>query len=116
MRGREAVGGGDRCIASTQGHDFALADFSERLGSTPDKTGIALVLHERGTALGLPAAGFEVEEYLKRGCDVCGRTRHIETDGAVLGEAMALAAQLLQFLGSPPATPHSLRHPPPTPP
>ena len=72
----------------------------ERLGRTPDKAGIALVLHERGPALRLPAAGLEVEEYLERGCDVCGRTRHIEMDGAVLGQAMALAAQFLEFLGS----------------
>ena len=48
--------------------------------------------------LAFPAAGFQRQEHLDRGCDVRGRARHLETDLAVLGQPVALAAQLLQFL------------------
>jgi hypothetical protein len=90
----------DRRIARPQRHDLALAAGSERRGRAPDKGCIAVVLDQRGAAAGFPAAGFESQKYLDRGCDFRRRARHIETDGAVLGQPMALAAQFLQFLGT----------------
>ena len=48
--------------------------------------------------LAFPAAGFERQECLDRASDVFGCPRDIEMHGAVLGQAMALAAQFLQFL------------------
>jgi len=91
---------GDRRIAGAQRHDFALTAFGECRGGAADKSGVACVLHQRGAALGLPAAGFQIKETLECGCDVVGRARHVEAYGAVLGEALTLAAQFLQFLGA----------------
>ena len=77
-----------------------LAGLRKRRGGAADKGRIAGVLSERGAALALPAAGFQFQEDLDRRCDVSWRARDVELDGAVLGEPVALAAQLLQFLGA----------------
>ena len=77
-----------------------MAGFRERFRRAADETGIAVVLQQRGTALGFPAGGFEAEESLEGRCDVFGLARHIETDGAVLRQPVALATQFLQFLGA----------------
>ena len=62
------------------------------------KLGIAVVLLQRGAALAFPAGGFQRQEYLDRGCDLPRGARHLETDLAVLGQPVALAAQFLEFL------------------
>src|ERR1700726_1356256 len=90
-------GGGDRRLTGAQGDDLALAGLSERCCGAADKGGIALILSERGAALALPAARLQCHEGLDRGCDLVGRARHVETDSAVFGKAMALPAQLFQF-------------------
>ena len=58
------------------------------------------MLLERGAALAFPAGGFQRQEYLERGGDLVRRARHLETDFAVFGEAVALAAQFLELLRS----------------
>ena len=63
-------GGGDRRVAGAQRHDFALAAFGERHGGAADKAGVAVVLRQRGAALGLPAAGLQRQEILDRARDL----------------------------------------------
>src|SRR5258708_33510042 len=94
----EHDGSGARRAAGTQAHDLAWAGLSKRDSGAPDKAGIAAVLHQCRAALRLPAAGFEVEEYLDRRSDLFSRARHIEMNVAMLGKPVALAAQFLQFL------------------
>src|ERR1700720_3964564 len=90
--------GCDRRIAGMQRHDFALAGLGETFGGAPDKAGIAVVLPERGAALAFPAARFECKENLDGRRDRVLCPRHLETNRAVLGEAIALPAQFLQLL------------------
>ena len=90
--------GGDRGVAGPQRHDLAFAGFGECGRGAADKAGIAVVLQQRGAALGFPAAGLEGEESLDGWRNVFGCARHIETDGAVLGQPVALAAQFFQLL------------------
>ena len=92
--------GRHRRVAGAQRHDLALAGLRERRGGAADKGRIAGVLSERGAALALPAAGFQLQEGLERRGDIAWLAGDVELDGAVLGEAVALAAQLLQFLGA----------------
>ena len=92
--------GRDRRIACPQRHDLALAAFGERHGGAADKSGVALALDHGGAALSPPSRGFQGEKNLKGGRDVCGRARRVEMDLAMLGKAMALAAQFLQFPGA----------------
>ena len=91
--------GGDGRISRAQGHDLALADGGQRGGGVPDKTGVAGVLHQRRAARAFPAAGFQRQKILDRGADLVRRARDLEMHGAVFGEAMALTAQFLEFLG-----------------
>ncbi len=79
--------------------DFKLTGFGERGRGAPDKGGIAIVLDQRGAALSLPAAGLQSQEVLERGGDFLACARDVEPDGAMLGQTVALAAQLLQLLG-----------------
>ena len=48
--------------------------------------------------LALPAAGLQHQERFDRGGHFGRRARHVEVDGAVFGEAIALAAQFFQLL------------------
>ena len=91
--------GGNRRLASAQQNDLALAGCGERHRGAADEGGIALVLHQRGAALGLPAAGFDLQEHLDRGRDALGRARDVKTHRPMLGKPVTLTAQLLQFLG-----------------
>ena len=50
--------------------------------------------------VGLPAAGFQRQECFERGRDLFGCARDVETDRAMLGQAMALAAQFFELLGA----------------
>ena len=67
--------GGHRRLAGPQRHDLALAGGRERRRGAADEAGIAVVLHQRGAALGFPAAGFQLQEGLDRGGDVVRRAR-----------------------------------------
>src|SRR5258707_1308472 len=89
-----------RRTPGVQRHDLALARRCEAFGGATDKGRIAGVLPERRAALALPAAGFQFQEGLDRRCDIPGLARDVEPDGAVLGEAVAPAAPLLQFLAA----------------
>ena len=71
--------GGNRRIARAQRYDLALVRCRERGGCAANKTGIAIVLRQRGAARAFPAAGFQRQEGLERGRDVLGRTRDLET-------------------------------------
>ncbi len=84
--------GRHRRAAGEQHHDLALARRGEVGSGAADKTGIAIVLQERGAALGFPARGFQGQEYFDRGRDLLWRARYLETDFAVLGQPVALAA------------------------
>ena len=81
-----------------QRHDLALAGLGKRRGRAAYKGRVTIILPKRGAALRLPATGLQGQECLQRACHFRGRARDVETDGAMLGEAVALAAQLLQFL------------------
>ena len=83
---------GDRRVCGAQRHDLALAGGGKRCRRLPDEPDIAVMLHQRGAARAFPAAGFQREKYLHRCCDGLGRARHVEANGALLGEAIALAA------------------------
>ena len=61
---------------------------------------IARMLDQRGAALAFPATGLELQECFERRPDLVGLARDREGDGPVLFEAMALATQLLEFLGA----------------
>ena len=92
--------GRDRRVAGMERDDLALAGLGQRRGGATDEGGVTFVLQKRGAARALPAAGFECEEGFERGCDVSLRSGNFKTNGAVPGEAVALPAQLLQFLGA----------------
>src|SRR5262249_12474276 len=92
--------GGDRRCSAAQGDDLALAGLGERWYGAANEGGIACVLGERGAALALPAAGFELQEGFERRSRRLGCARDLEGDGAVPFEAAALTAQLLELLRS----------------
>src|SRR5665647_3828085 len=87
--------GRDRRVAGVERHDLALAGLGERGRGAPDKSGVAVILDQRGAALSLPAPGFQLQKHLERGGDLLAGPRNVETDGAMFGQPMALAAQLL---------------------
>ena len=91
---------GHRRFAGPQRHDLALAGLGQRRGSATDESRVAIVLAERGAALALPAAGLQHQEWFNRGADVGRRPRHVEMDGAVFGEAIALTAQFVGLFGT----------------
>src|SRR3954469_4133519 len=92
--------GGHRLRAGAKGDDLALRGFCQRGNGAPDEDCIAGMLDQRGSALALPATGFELQKYLERRPDLVGAARDIEHDGAVFFEAMPLAAQLLELFGA----------------
>ena len=92
--------GRHRHLAGAQRHDLAIAGFRKPDGGAADKGGIADILQQRGAALGLPAGGFQFKEDFRRGGDFVRRARNVKTHRAMLGEAVALAAQFFQFLGA----------------
>ncbi len=73
----------DRRSAGPKRHDLALAGLGERRRGAPDKTGIAVVLDQRGAALAFPAAGLQHQECFERGRDFLARARDFKMDGAV---------------------------------
>ena len=74
--------------------------FGQALRGTADEAQIAFALSQRGAALTLPAAGFQRQKNLNRAGDLVGRAGDRKPHRAVLGEAVALAPQLLQLLGA----------------
>src|SRR5579863_7339206 len=90
----------NRRVAGVKRYDFALAGFGEPLRGTADEIGIAFALFERGAAPRLPAAGLKVKENLDRAADVGHAARDLEAHRADFGKPVALAPQLLQFLGA----------------
>ena len=92
--------GRHRHLAGAQRHDFAIAGFRKPDGGAADEGGIANILQQRGAAPGFPAGGFQFKEDFRRRRDFVRRARNVKTNRAVLGEAVALAAQFLQLLGA----------------
>ena len=87
-------------VAGAQRDDLALRGFGQRRNGAADEGRIAFMLDQRGAALALPAAGFELQECFERGPTSSGLRATSKRDGAVLCEAMALPAQLLELLGA----------------
>src|SRR3984957_8943464 len=92
--------GGNRRFAGMHGHDFALAGFGEATRRAADEAQIAFALPKRGAAFTLPATGFQREKNLNRLGDLLGRAGDRKPHLTMLGEAVALAPQLLQLLGA----------------
>ena len=92
--------GGNRGLPGMQGHDFALAGLGQASCGAPDEAQIAFALPKRGAAFTLPATGFQREKNLNRLGDLLGRAGDRKPHLTMLGEAVALAPQLLQLLGA----------------
>src|SRR5262249_6623266 len=90
--------GGDQRHAGGQHVDLALAPCGEVDGGAANESGVALVLHQRSTALALPAAGLERKKRLDCMTDAFACSGDGETEGADIAEAVSLAAQFLELL------------------
>ncbi|MDB5486148.1 MAG: hypothetical protein JWR29_2052 [Tardiphaga sp.] len=89
---------GDRRHAGMQRDDLALALGGEGCGGATNKSGVTAVQFQRGAAFGFPSAGFEIKKQIEGRGDLVWTAHHLERDLAMLGEAIAQAAQVFQFL------------------